>query len=159
MNTALKHKYIVFGTVSADFEIKKTIKEELKKYEVLGDLEFTEKEEYDKIEGVANKAFEKDDSSLGISKESKRQESTVYKDISRGSVMYDDSNVKQTLSGKKYANVDMKAQAAKYKKKDEKTDPSVSSEENPPPVPPRSSLKLKSKESGNSFSRCCCNLI
>ncbi|XP_052247955.1 uncharacterized protein LOC127856023 [Dreissena polymorpha] len=58
----LTQKYVVFGTVTADFETNKKLTETFKGLDSLGTFVLTEMEEYEPIGGEDNKAFANDES-------------------------------------------------------------------------------------------------
>ncbi|KAH3718460.1 hypothetical protein DPMN_061264 [Dreissena polymorpha] len=167
----LTQKYLVCGTVSADFETNKKLTETLKGLNSLGIFVLTEMEEYEPIGGEENMAFVNDESEkrdawknketegkdikdegekIDIRKTEKPENTsiTLNRDILLGSAIYEPDI--RTCDGqpvKQSDSVEAEGNKAKFENKEEKKPP--------PPVPRRSQLQSDDKTAVKS--KCCCN--
>ncbi|XP_052247257.1 uncharacterized protein LOC127855568 [Dreissena polymorpha] len=160
----LTEKYVVFGTVTADFETDKKLTETLKGLDSLGIFVLAEMEDYEPIGGEDNKAFANDEIEKTNVRETKKSEGIDIKD--EGETIY----IRKTENTEITFNRDIPCASANdesdiYLKpitrdiveaESNKSEFENKEEEKPRlPVPRRSQLQSDDKIADKS--KCCCN--
>ncbi|KAH3718477.1 hypothetical protein DPMN_061281 [Dreissena polymorpha] len=167
----LTEKYLVFGTVTADFETNRKLTETFKGLDSFGTFVLTEMEEYEPIGGEDNNAFANDESEKrdvkktrtteGIDikdegekidvRKTENTEITLSRDILFASAIYE-PNIR-TSDGqhvKQSDRVEEEGSISKCENKEEEE-----AEKPPSPVPRRP--QFKSDDTSADKSKCCCN--
>ncbi|KAH3718513.1 hypothetical protein DPMN_061318 [Dreissena polymorpha] len=168
LENELTQKYLVCGTVSADFETNKKLTETFKGLDSLGTFVLAELEEYEAVGGEDNKAFANDEGEKRDVRKTKQTEGidikdegekidvrktenteiTLNRDVLLASAIYEpDIRTSDAQPVKQSASVEEEADKSKCENKEK--------EKPPPPVPRRS--QLKSDDKTTDKSKCCCN--